>query len=262
MLLARQELLDRHPEVAEKVARVWFAGVEQAEADKAAAAKFISTVVPRFRDELGYDGTLAAFDWVKWTDLADNVYFFGLDGKPPAFDRVYNQADGIWIKYPKAEIKERFAPGALRNDRIVRKLWEAEGKQAPPVGSPTSRGRRDRQPGVHQAGDHQLPHRRERPRRRVDAHHELAGGAAARDGARHVHARRGQHRRRGRREQNQVLSERRAKAVVDYLVSRGVERRPHHRQGQRPDNPIASNKTTDGRARNRRTDVLFIPGKS
>src|SRR6185436_18660989 len=89
------------------------------------------TVAPRFRDELGYENTLKALDWVKWTDLLDNVRFFGLDGTTPAFDRVYNQADSIWINYPQAEIKDRFAPVVLRDDRAVRKLWEAQGKPAP-----------------------------------------------------------------------------------------------------------------------------------
>ena len=33
VLLARQEFLDLHPELAEKLARVWFAGVKKAESD-------------------------------------------------------------------------------------------------------------------------------------------------------------------------------------------------------------------------------------
>ena len=89
----------------------------------------MATVCSRFRDELGYQATLKAFDWVKWTTLGDNVRMFGLDGRPPVFDRVYNQADGIWVNYPQAEIKDRFAPSMVRDDRIVRRLWEAEGKR-------------------------------------------------------------------------------------------------------------------------------------
>src|SRR4029077_12885733 len=128
-LVARRELLDLYPDLAVKLARVWFAGVKKAEADRPAAARLVATVCTRFRDELGYDATLKAFDWVKWTTLADNVRMFGLDGQPPAFDRVYHQADGIWINYPQAEIKDRFAPATLRDDRIVRRIWEAEGKR-------------------------------------------------------------------------------------------------------------------------------------
>ena len=110
VLLVRKDYLDTHLETAEKLARVWFQAVEIAEHNRPAAARLISTVASRFRDELGYEKTLAALEWAKWTTLADNVRFFGLDGTSPAFDRVYNQADGIWINYPQAEIKDRFAP--------------------------------------------------------------------------------------------------------------------------------------------------------
>src|SRR6185295_6780051 len=128
-LVARREFLDLYPELAVKLARVWFAGVKKAESDRPAAAKLVATVCSRFRDELGYEATLKAFDWVKWTSLGDNVRMFGLDGRPPVFDRVYNQADGIWVNYPQAEIKDRYAPVTLRDDRIVRRVWEAEGRR-------------------------------------------------------------------------------------------------------------------------------------
>ena len=58
---------------------------------------------------------------------------------------------------------------------------------------------------------------------------------------------------------NQGLSERRAQAIVEYLVSRGIDRRRMVARGNGSTNPLASNKTPEGRARNRRTDVLFIP---
>ncbi len=127
-LFARKDFLDQHPDVAQKLARTWFAAAAAGNADKPAAAKLISTVAPRFRDELGYDKTLAALSWAKWTTLEDNVRLFGLDGSAPGFDRIYNQADGIWINYPEAEIKDRFAPSVLRDDRAVKAIWEAAGK--------------------------------------------------------------------------------------------------------------------------------------
>ena len=55
---------------------------------------------------------------------------FGLDGQPPAFDRVYNQADGIWVNYPQAEIKDRFAPvDRCATIGSCAAIWEAEGKR-------------------------------------------------------------------------------------------------------------------------------------
>ena len=58
---------------------------------------------------------------------------------------------------------------------------------------------------------------------------------------------------------NQGLSERRAQAIVDYLASRGIDQRRLRARGNGAANPVTSNKTAEGRARNRRTDILFIP---
>jgi len=58
---------------------------------------------------------------------------------------------------------------------------------------------------------------------------------------------------------NQVLSERRANSVADYLVSRGVE---HARLGTRgfgATQPIAPNDTPEGRAANRRVEIKIVP---
>jgi outer membrane protein OmpA-like peptidoglycan-associated protein len=66
----------------------------------------------------------------------------------------------------------------------------------------------------------------------------------------------------GSKSRNQVLSEERAKAIVDYLVSRGVEPARVVARGNGDSKPVASNKTADGRASNRRTDILFISGGS
>jgi outer membrane protein OmpA-like peptidoglycan-associated protein len=57
---------------------------------------------------------------------------------------------------------------------------------------------------------------------------------------------------------NQMLSERRAHAIVDYLVMRGVARTRLLARGNGMRNPATSNRTAEGRSRNRRTDVLFI----
>jgi outer membrane protein OmpA-like peptidoglycan-associated protein/ABC-type nitrate/sulfonate/bicarbonate transport system substrate-binding protein len=262
-LVARKELLDGSPELATKLARVWFAGVKKAEADRPGAARLISTVCSRFKDELGYDATLKALDWVKWTDMTDNVRMFGLDGQAPAFDRVYNQADGIWVNYPEAEIKDRYAPSTLRDDRIVRALWEAEGKKlskkagtyqasiaatgAPLFTKPVSINFRSGQeelsaemmavlnehvvPQVHIAAGMYI---------RVEGNTDSLGDEGW----------------------NQGLSERRAQAIVDYLVSRGIDKDRLLARGNGSSKPIATNKTMEGRARNRRTDVLFIPAKS
>lgn len=58
---------------------------------------------------------------------------------------------------------------------------------------------------------------------------------------------------------NLVLSERRAKSVAEYLMANmGVEI-PINHQGFGESRPIASNDTPEGRAKNRRIDVVIIP---
>ena len=59
----------------------------------------------------------------------------------------------------------------------------------------------------------------------------------------------------GTEEYNQALSERRAQAVRDYMVSEGVDASIIDVSGQGESNPIASNATKEGRAENRRVDI-------
>jgi NitT/TauT family transport system substrate-binding protein len=262
-LVARKEFLDGSGELAAKLARVWFAGVKKAEADRPAAAKLIATVCTRFRDELGYAATLKAFDWVKWTTLADNVRMFGLDGQPPTFDRVYNQADGIWVNYPQAEIKERFAPSSLRDDRVVRRLWEAEGR-------PALKRAQAYQTNVAATGEPLFtkPITINFSNDQAELTTEMMAVLNER-AVPQVHMAAGMYVRvEGNTDDvgdptfNQTLSEKRAQAIVDYFVSRGVDHGRIVARGNGSTKPIASNRTAEGRARNRRTDVLFIRAKS
>jgi outer membrane protein OmpA-like peptidoglycan-associated protein len=58
---------------------------------------------------------------------------------------------------------------------------------------------------------------------------------------------------------NQPLSERRALAVADALIGRGVLRERLFVAGQAARVPVASNATVEGRARNRRVEILIRP---
>ena len=59
-------------------------------------------------------------------------------------------------------------------------------------------------------------------------------------------------------EYNQKLSERRANAVKEYLVSKGIEKNRIYTEGKSFKNPIASNSTPEGRAKNRRTEIEVV----
>jgi len=63
----------------------------------------------------------------------------------------------------------------------------------------------------------------------------------------------------GSREYNQQLSERRARSVEDYLVSRGVSPSRLQAWGRGEDEPRASNDTEAGRQLNRRVEIFVKP---
>ena len=58
----------------------------------------------------------------------------------------------------------------------------------------------------------------------------------------------------GKAEANKQLSQKRAQAVMDYLVKKGVSASRLSAVGYGPENPIADNKTAAGRAKNRRVE--------
>ena len=56
---------------------------------------------------------------------------------------------------------------------------------------------------------------------------------------------------------NQKLSERRATTVKEYMISQGISAAKITILGKGETQPVASNKTSDGRAKNRRVDIEF-----
>ena len=57
---------------------------------------------------------------------------------------------------------------------------------------------------------------------------------------------------------NQKLSVRRAEAVKSYLVSKGIEKNRVYTEGKGEKQPVADNKTAEGRAKNRRVEIEVV----
>jgi outer membrane protein OmpA-like peptidoglycan-associated protein len=259
ILVANEQLLDARPDIAQKLVRVWFAGIEQGEANPPAAARAIMAASQRFREELGYDRTLHSLEWVSWSSLADNVRFFGIAGGAAAFDRAYNQADSVWINYPEAAITTRFVPGLLRDDRTIRQVWEASGR-------PVAERSEDYDPRIASQGSAIFT----KPISITFATNSSALDSTAlaiinqeilpqAEIAHEMYLRiEGNTDNVGDELMNQGLSERRARAILEHLVNKGVARKRLSARGNGMHNPVASNRTPEGRARNRRTEVLFI----
>ncbi|MDO9089477.1 MAG: OmpA family protein [Burkholderiaceae bacterium] len=57
---------------------------------------------------------------------------------------------------------------------------------------------------------------------------------------------------------NQKLSVRRSESVKAYLVSKGIEKNRVYTEGKGEKQPVADNKTSDGRAKNRRVEIEVV----
>lgn len=62
----------------------------------------------------------------------------------------------------------------------------------------------------------------------------------------------------GKVDYNQTLSEKRAKSVYDYLMEQGVSSRRMIYEGKGVHDPVASNDTPEGRALNRRVEIVIL----
>ena len=62
----------------------------------------------------------------------------------------------------------------------------------------------------------------------------------------------------GRRATNMRLSQERAESVMNYFIGKGISPARMRAVGYGPDNPIASNATREGRAENRRIELIRI----
>ncbi len=62
----------------------------------------------------------------------------------------------------------------------------------------------------------------------------------------------------GSRELNTKLSDNRAKAVRSYMIENGIDASRMQAKGYGPDRPVAPNDTEEGRAQNRRTEMVIL----
>ena len=60
---------------------------------------------------------------------------------------------------------------------------------------------------------------------------------------------------------NKPLSEKRAQSVADFLVSKGVERVRMTTIGNGSNQPVADNTTKEGKAKNRRVEIVIVPNQ-
>jgi OOP family OmpA-OmpF porin len=66
----------------------------------------------------------------------------------------------------------------------------------------------------------------------------------------------------GKDDYNQKLSVARSEAVKSYLVSKGIEKNRVYTEGKGEKQPVADNKTSEGRAKNRRVEIEVVGTRS
>ena len=262
VLLTGKALLDDHPEVAEKVARAWFEAVAIAERDRAGcrASDLDRRVALQGRARLRKDARGARLGKV---------------------DGSRRQRAPLRSRRQRARLRPRLQPGgrdldqlpggrdqgSLRSGRPARRSHRQED-----LGGAGQARRRFRPPRTSRSS--RAP---ERPvftkslsinfatassrltheaiaiiNQQVLAQLQMAGGMAVRIEGNTDSI--------GDSEENQTLSEMRAKSIVEYLASRGIASSRMVARGNGARNPLAVNATAEGRAMNRRTDILFIRG--
>jgi outer membrane protein OmpA-like peptidoglycan-associated protein len=65
----------------------------------------------------------------------------------------------------------------------------------------------------------------------------------------------------GTHDHNMSLSQMRAQTVRDYLVGKGIPPDLVSAQGKGPDEPVADNASVEGRAQNRRVEIIVQPDR-
>jgi len=260
LMVAREDFIRENSDVIKAFVEGWIVdGTVEANRNPGRVAQLLMENEALYRD-LGPDVTQRNLATVKWADMADNAEMFNLDGKDqePLFDRLFNQAAKSWLA--RGYITSPATPAAARDDHFLRELYKHyPAERIPDVFPKPNPGAETQAPLVERAITVSF------------GPNSAALDAAARqvidDVALQPTVFSGDHIRvegntddRGDPDHNIELSRRRAQAVVDYLVTR------HHLPanqfvvvGNGPRKPVAPNDTTEGRAKNRRTDVSVIP---
>jgi len=264
VMVAREDFIRQHPDVIKAFIAGWFAGTGEANRNPDAVVRVLMDNEPLYKD-LGEQTTRDQLSTVRWADLSDNTKMFGLDGSEPLFDRIFRQASQSWVR--RGYISQATTAQAAKDDRFLRQLYAAVPKEvrvAPPKdefkfpAKPPARARTATpvftkpvniyfgtgsatlDPNARQVIDSVALTAQTYSNAyiRVEGNTDNVGNPAT----------------------NVRLSQARAQAVTNYLVRRyGFSRNRFIAKGNGPAKPVASNATNEGRARNRRTDILVVP---
>jgi len=259
--LAKTEFISQNGDLIKPFIKGWFEGAFQAHNDSQKAVTVMMDSFPDFKS-LGKDGCLETFNKVKLTTLADNAKTFGLDGSTPLFDTIYGQANSFYVD----AVQDQISPSEAKDDQFVKSIFmeqDASSRKVTPTEEfkPTPEQVKKAEtapPVLTKPLTIQFP----------TASATLSEGAKAmlnkevvpllRTASNAVFRIEGNTDNVGNPDANIALSQRRANAVVQYLVHRGFSSDRLIPVGNGSNKPVADNSDGDGRAKNRRTDIKVI----
>jgi NitT/TauT family transport system substrate-binding protein len=264
LMVAREDFISEHPDVIKAFVQGWLDGTEEANRKPDLAVKLLMENEPLYRD-LGESATRDGLSSVKWADMTDNTKMFGLDGSDPLFDRIFKQASTAWVR--RGYISQAVPPSQAKDDRFLRDLYTAIPKESrveapkeefkfpatPPREKKTQPPLMTRPVNIFfPTGSAELDPNGKQVLDQVALTAQTYSNAYLRVEGNTDSV--------GNAQSNVALSGRRAQAVVGYLVARyGLNRARFISKGNGPYKPVASNDTAEGRAKNRRTDVMIVP---
>jgi outer membrane protein OmpA-like peptidoglycan-associated protein len=264
LMVAREDFIKEHPDVIKAFVQGWLDGTVEANRNNDLAVKVLRDNEPLYKD-LGEQATREQLAAVKWADLADNTKMFGLDGSEPLFDRIFKQASIAWVK--RGYISQPVTPTQAKDDRFLREIYAAVPKEVrvsapkeefkfpakPPEVKKTAAPIMTKPVNIYFAtGSATLDPNAKQVLDTVALTAQTYSNAYLRVEGNTDSV--------GNAQSNVALSQRRAQSVVNYLVARyGFNRARFIAKGNGPNNPVASNATDAGRARNRRTDIKIVP---
>ena len=263
VFMARSEFIQQNPEVVKKFAEAWFAGAREVNRNTQGAVDLMTSNLPMFKS-LGRNQTLDTFAQVKITDMSDNIKTFGLDGKAPLYDSIFRNATDMYAS--RGVLESRVSPDESKNVTALQAYYASlpveDQKAAPKEEFKFPAKQRElakRAPAVFtkQITINFATNSAELTAtskavldKNVAGLAEIASNAFFRI--------EGNTDSKGNVDLNIGLSQRRAQAVVNYLVSKGFDANRLIPVGNGPTKPVASNETADGRAANRRTDIKVV----
>lgn len=252
-LCARQDLIDSYPETVRDFVHGWFDGIEMMKSDPAGAYAVVGKALKL--DEETVSGMLSG---LKLTPYADNAQFYGLTGGKAHYETLFDTAFVIWRKKglvtrpvdAKDWADTRFL-GALASAYQTQKVEEP--KVAAKAPSATDRAIINKQIQIHFTpnSDEIMPGSffvldalGETMTSFGNTYLRVEGNTDAT----------------GKASLNMALSERRALAVKNYVLTNfpNIEASRFQTIGRGSTNPVADNTTEAGRQLNRRTDIKVV----